>query len=110
MIASDEGSGDGSGCTQIDRGIEVHVNPLVGQGRTDDDGLSGFQNLFPDPASVLFSHQGGDVGFDGTSAKSHDENSNDQAAERSVGVLESGRGGGASKDRVTSPGRETEMN
>jgi len=56
MITSDERSGNGSGGTQVDRGIEVQIDPLVGQGRADDDCLSGFQDLFPDLAGVLLSH------------------------------------------------------
>ena len=110
VVTSDERSGDRSGGTQVDRGVEVHVDPLVRQGGADDDGLSGFQNLLPEFSSVLFSHQRGDVGFDSASAKTHDENGNDQATERSVGVFEGRRSGGTSKDRVTSPRRESDVN
>jgi len=104
MITSDEGSRDGSDSTQIDRGCEVQVDPLVGQGWADDHGLSGFQNLFPDLAGVLLSHQGGYAGPDGTTAETHDEDGNDQSTERSIGVLESGRSGGTSKDCVAGAG------
>lgn len=110
MIASDKGSGDGSGGTQVDSGIKIHVNPLVGQGGADDDGLPRFQNLLPEFASVLFGHQGGDVGFDSASAETHDEDGDNQSTERSVGVLKGRRGSGASKDRVTDAGREIDMN
>ena len=106
MISSDEGGRDGGGRTQIDRGIKVHVDPLIGQGGADNDGLSGFQNPFPDPAGILLGHHGGDVGFDSTGTKTHDEDGDDQATERGAGVLESGRGGGTSKNRVTNPRRE----
>ena len=110
MITSNEGSGDGSGGTQVDGGIEVHVDPLVGQGGADDDGLSRFQNLLPELSGVLLGHQRGDVGFNSASAKTHNEYGNYQATERSVRVFESRWSGGASKDRVTNPGREVDVN
>ena len=106
MITSDERGGDGGDSTQINGGSKVQVDPLVGQGRADYDSLSGFQNLFPDLASVLLSHQGGNIGSDSTTAETHDEDGNDQSAERSIGVLESGRSGGTSEDHVTSTGGE----
>ena len=57
MITSDKGSGDASG-TQVDGGVEVHVDPLVSQGGTDDYGFPGFQDLLPDLDSGYLGHQG----------------------------------------------------
>ena len=110
MITSDEGSGDSSGGTQVDGSVEVHVDPLVGQGGADDDSLSRFQNLLPELSSVLLGHQGRDVGFDSASAEAHDEDGDDQATERSFGVFEGRRSCGTSKDRVTNPRREIDVN
>ena len=110
MIASDEGSRDGSGGTQVDRGVEVHVDPLIGQGGADDDGLSRFQNLLPDLSGVLLGHQGGDVGFDSASTETHDEDGDDQTTERSFGVFERSRSGSTGKNRVTDPRRKIDVN
>jgi len=110
VIASDERSGDGSGGTQVDGSVEVHVDPLVGQGGADNDSLPRLENLLPELSSVLLGHQGGDVGLDGTSAETHDEDGDDQATERSFGVFEGRGSGGASKDRVTNPRREVDVN
>ena len=96
MITSDEGSGDGGGGTQVDGGVEVHVDPLIGQGGADNDSLSRFQNLLPELSCVLLSHQGGDVGFDSAGAETHDEDCDDQTTERSLGVFERRRSSGAS--------------
>ena len=104
VITSDEGSGDGRGGTQVDSGIEVHVYPLVGQCGADDDRFSGFHDPLREVTGVLLGHQGGDIGFDGTGADAHDEDGDDQAAERSVGVLESRRSSSTSEDHVASPG------
>lgn len=105
MITSEEGGGDGSGGTQVNGGVEVHEDPLVGQGGADDDGFSGFQDSLLELASVLLGHQGGDVGFDSTGTDAHDEDGDDQATKRSIRVLKSRRSGGASEDHVSSPGR-----
>ena len=109
MITSDEGSGNCGSGTDVDSGIEVHVDPLIGQGGADDHGLSGFQNLFPDFARVLFSHQRRYIRFDRAGAKTHDEDGNNQTSESRIRVLENRRSGGTSKDCVTNPGREIDM-
>jgi len=110
VITSDEGSGDGSGGTQVDGSVEVHVDPLVCQGGADDDSLSRFQDLLPELSSVLFGHQGGDVGFDSASAETHDEDGDNQATERSFRMFEGSRSCGTREDRVTNPSREIDVN
>ena len=99
-----ERGGEEGKATDVDAGVEHHVDALVGDGRVDDDALARLLVDLDghDFARVLVGDQGGNVGLDAAGAEGDDDDRGDVSPD-TRSMLDARREGGCPEDDETQP-------